>query len=131
MNTTTRTKDVADVIRLTDLENIWDHLQKTFGLNVYVYQQGFKKHVELFHHNAYQPEFIIEYGLSAIQPVLNKMLQRESDYPTWINMLRFLLKEKLAENTEQRNYYRSGEWKSSVRNKADDVMHLHISGHSI
>jgi hypothetical protein len=112
MNTMTKTKDLEDVIDQHDLEKIWRHLEKIFALDVRVYQQEFKQHLTL-QGNECRPQLIIEYGEFVIQPVLNKMLRRDSDYPTWINMLRFLFKEKLAENSELRNYYRSGMWRTS------------------
>ena len=124
MNITTKTKDVENVITQGDLEEIWKHLKKTFGLNVSLYQQDFLKRSELLNGKESHPELIIEYGITVIQPALNKMLQRDSDYPTWINLLRFLLKDKLAENPEQRNYYRSGAWKSMAHNNANDL-HMH------
>ena len=126
MNITTKTKDVEEVITQGDLEEIWEHLKKTFGLNVSLYQQDFLKRSELLNGKESHPELIIEYGITVIQPVLNKMLQRDIEYPTWINLVRFLLKEKLAENSERRNYYRSGVWKGMVHNNANDL-HLHAS----
>ena len=122
----TKTRDVEDVINQNDLDNVWDHLKKTFGLNVSLYKQDFIKRSELLNGNAIQPKLIVEYGTTVIQPVLNKMLQRDIDYPTWINLLRFLLKEKLAENPEQRNYYRSGAWKNAAQSNGNEL-HLHAS----
>ena len=112
MNFMTTQKDVRDVIEVADLKIIWQHLEKIFGLDVDVYQQQFKVHVLTYSRGLNVAACFVEFGATAIEPILNDMLHRESSYPTWNNLLRFLLKDKLAESSEQLQYYRSGAWKS-------------------
>ena len=124
MNTMTTQKDVKDIIEAADLKIIWQHLEKTFGLNVDVYQQHFRIYALTYSRGLSVAECFVEFGTNVIQPVLNDILHRDAAYPTWNNLLRFLLKDKLAESSEQLQYYRSGAWKSMRMDHLD----LHIAG---
>ncbi|CAN5231243.1 hypothetical protein BH09BAC3_BH09BAC3_21020 [soil metagenome] len=109
MNIMTAQKDVRDVIEVADLKIIWQHLEKVFGLDVKVYQEQYERYVLTCSGDV---AGFVDFGAAEIEPILNRMIGRDSSYPTWNNLLRFLLKDKLAENSEQLRYYRSGAWKS-------------------
>ena len=124
MNNMTTQKDVKDIIEAADLKIIWQHLEKTFGLDVDVYQHQFRIYVLTYSRGLNVAECFVEFGTNVIEPVLNDILHRDAAYPTWNNLLRFLLKDKLAENSEQLEYYRSGAWKSMRMDHHD----LHLAG---
>jgi len=110
-------KDVKDVIEYSDVKSVWQHLEKTFGLNVNIHEENFKQYF-INHPKHRYPEYknlgivFVDFGKQEIEPLLNKILQRDDSYPTWNNLLRFLLKDKLADTSAQRDYYKSGAWKS-------------------
>jgi hypothetical protein len=120
MNTTT--KNIQDVIELSDFEKVWDHLEKIFRLDVDVHKIEFGKFRDGINNNQTIRESFISYGETKINPILNKMLQRDPNYPTWTNLLRFLFKEKLAETTEQLNYYKSGVWRTTLKAKSEHLL---------
>ena len=123
MNTTT--KKIQDVIELSDVEKVWDHLEKIFRLDVDFHKTEFRKFRDGLNSSQTIRESFISYGETKINPVLNEILQRERNYPTWVNLLRFLLKEKLAETPEQLNYYKSGVWRTTLNATSE---HLLFSG---
>ncbi|CAN5486748.1 hypothetical protein BH10BAC4_BH10BAC4_15130 [soil metagenome] len=118
----TITKNIQDVIEVSDIEKIWDHLEKIFRLDVDFHKKEFKKFRDGLNNNQTIRESFITYGETKINPVLNEMLRRDRNYPTWTNLLRFLFKEKLAETPEQLNYYKSGVWRTTLKATAGQLL---------
>ncbi|NOT73808.1 MAG: hypothetical protein HOP08_02690 [Cyclobacteriaceae bacterium] len=125
MNNVIDSKEIESIIEWSDLEKIWTHLEKVYSLNTLPYREGFKKYLENMAGDA-QPKFFVGYGELVIEPTLNEILKRDSSYPTWNYLLRFLLKIKLSQNPEQRNFYLAGVWKKRSFNTLNNSSSYHL-----
>jgi hypothetical protein len=98
------TKYIRDVLEIEDFEKVWNLLQEKFHFNVREWKKEFDKV------NNRRPRFIsteeafMIFGKKEIEPLLNAVLKRKF-VPTWINILRFVLKEKLERKAARDKFY--------------------------
>ena len=96
---------IRDVFEVTDIDKVWNELERRFHFNV----KAWKKEFEVIASNSDRfkdlQEVFLEYGKMNIEPLLNIILKRHR-YPTWINLVTYVLKDKIAERKKQDEFYK-------------------------
>ncbi len=95
-------KDVAEVMDELDIDKTWDYLEKTFRLNKTRWKKDFEDAYVKSTRAYSKLELFIRYGHQNIQPGLNIILFRKDNYPTWINMIRYIVADKIQKAEEER-----------------------------
>jgi hypothetical protein len=76
---------IRDVFEVTDIDKVWNELERRF-----------KDLQEVF----------LEYGKMNIEPLLNIILKRHR-HPTWINLVTYVLKEKIERRKKMDEFYKA------------------------
>ncbi len=96
---------IRDVFEVTDIDRVWNELERRFHFNV----KAWKKEFEIIASNSDRfkdlQEVFLEYGKMNIEPLLNIILKRHRQ-PTWINLVTYVLKDKIAERKKQDEFYK-------------------------
>jgi hypothetical protein len=88
-------KYVKQAFDQEDIEKVWDYLGKKFGFNIPGWKKDFQDSFAISRRDRSIQDQFMEFGKKKIEPILNDILFRKK-YPTWINLLAFLLKNKIA-----------------------------------
>jgi hypothetical protein len=96
---------IRDVFEVADIDKVWNELERRFHFNV----KAWKKEFEVIASNSDRfkdlQEVFLEYGKMKIEPLLNIILKRHR-HPTWINLVTYVLKDKIAERKKQDEFYK-------------------------
>jgi len=96
---------IRDVFEVKDIDKVWNELERRFHFNV----KAWKKEFEMIASNSDRfkdlQEVFLEYGKMNIEPLLNIILKRHR-HPTWINLVTYVLKDKIAERKKQDEFYK-------------------------
>jgi hypothetical protein len=96
---------IREVFDVDDIDKVWNELERRFHFNI----KAWKKEFELVasNHNRYKDlqEVFLEYGKMKIEPLLNVILKRHR-HPTWINLITYVLKEKINNKKSQDEFYK-------------------------
>ena len=96
---------IRDVFEVKDIDKVWNELERRFHFNV----KAWKKEFEIIASNSDRfkdlQEVFLEYGKMNIEPLLNIILKRHRQ-PTWINLVTYVLKDKIAERKKQDEFYK-------------------------
>jgi hypothetical protein len=96
---------IRDVFEVADIDKVWNELGRRFHFNVVAW----KKEFEVIASNSDRfkdlQEVFLEYGKMHIEPLLNTILKRHRQ-PTWINLVTFVLKEKVDRRKKLDEVYR-------------------------
>jgi hypothetical protein len=87
-------KYVKEAFDREDIEKVWDYLGKKFGFNIARWKKEFEDSFLVSRRDRSIQDQFMEFGKKKIEPILNDILYRKK-YPTWINLLAFLLKDKI------------------------------------
>ena len=96
---------IRDVFEVGDIDKVWNELERRFHFNVTAWKKEFE--LVLSNRDRFKDpqEVFLEYGKMKIEPLLNLILKRHR-YPTWINLVTFVLKEKIEKRKELDQFYR-------------------------
>ena len=85
---------IREVFEVSDIDKVWNELEGRFHFNL----KGWKKEFEVVANNSERfkdlQEVFLEYGKMNIEPLLNIILKRHR-YPTWINLVTYVLKDNI------------------------------------
>ena len=95
---------IKDVFDPEDIEKVWEYLEKTFSFNVRSWKREFNTERSHYPRNTSDQEAFMIFGKQRIEPLLNEILKRKR-YPTWIGLLSFVLKDKIAKRKKRDEYY--------------------------
>ena len=97
---------IRDVFEVTDIDKVWNELERRFHFNV----KAWKKEFEMIASNSDRfkdlQEVFLEYGKMKIEPLLNIILKRHR-HPTWINLVTYVLKEKIEGRKKMDEFYKA------------------------
>jgi hypothetical protein len=96
---------IRDVFEVTDIDKVWNELERTFHFNVVAWKKEFD--LVLTNHDRFKSpqEAFLEYGKMKIEPLLNIILKRHR-HPTWINLVTYVLKGKIEKRKKLDEFYR-------------------------
>ena len=98
-------KYVKEAFDRDNIERVWAYLGKKFGFNIPAWKKDFEDSLLVSRRDKSVQVQFMEFGKRRIEPVLNDILCRKS-FPTWINLLAFLLNEKINALHERDRYYK-------------------------
>ncbi len=102
-------KYVKEAFDSNDIEKVWAYLGKKFGFNIPAWKKDFENSlVSSSRDKSVQVQFM-EFGKRRIEPILNDVLCRKN-FPTWINLLAFLLEDKVRALQERDRSYKDRYW---------------------
>lgn len=78
----------------SDIDKVWDELKTRFGFNVNNWKKLFNEFLGGQPRNTLVEDAFLVFGNKRINPVLNEILCRNSLYPTFNNMVEYILKIK-------------------------------------
>jgi hypothetical protein len=87
-------RDVENSFEEVHIQKIWNVLEEKFSFNVKAWKEDFNKYMISQSREISTRQGFIEFGLKKIQPILNGILKRTDYHPTWINLMRWVVKNK-------------------------------------
>jgi len=96
---------IRDVFDVEDIDKVWNELERRFHFNIQAWKTEFE--VVASNHDRHKElqEVFLEYGKIKIEPLLNVILKRHR-YPTWINLVTYVLKDKIDKRKNQDEFYK-------------------------
>jgi len=86
---------IREVLTTDDFDKVWRVLEEKFCMNVAAWKESFAKAERTRGRFTSREEAFLLFGKQQIEPLLNDLLFRKR-VPTWIYLLRYVLREKLA-----------------------------------
>lgn len=87
-------RDVENAFEEIHIQKIWNVLDEKFSFNIKVWKEHFDKYLGSQSREITVRQAFVEFGLKKIQPLLNGILGRSDYHPTWINLMRWIVKNK-------------------------------------
>ena len=87
-------RDVENSFEEVHIQKIWNVLEDKFSFNVKGWKEEFNKYLTTQSRDISERQAFVEFGLRRIQPILNGILKRTDYHPTWINLMRYVVKNK-------------------------------------
>ena len=87
-------RDVENSFEEAHIQKIWNVLEEKFSFNIKGWKEDFNKYLANQSREISERQAFIEFGLKKIQPLLNGILKRTDYHPTWINLMRWIIKNK-------------------------------------
>ena len=96
---------IREVFDVEDIDKVWKELERRFHFNIKAWKKEFE--VVASNHDRFKDlqDIFLEYGKMKIEPLLNIILKRQR-YPTWINLVTYVLKEKIERKKGQDEFYK-------------------------
>lgn len=96
---------IREVFEVEDIDRVWNELGRRFHFNIKAWKREFE--VVATNHNRFKDlqEVFLEYGKIKIEPLLNVILKRHKQ-PTWINLVSYVLKDKIERKKGQDEFYK-------------------------
>lgn len=102
--------DIRQVFGETDIEKVWVLLEKTFRVNVRWWKNKFEEHFRKSTRDFSKEELFVRFGKERLEPSLNIILARKELTPTWLNIIRYVVRDKIREKQREadaiKNYYK-------------------------
>jgi len=98
-------KYVKEAFDRNDIEKVWAYLGKKFGFNIPAWKKDFENSLAISRRDRSVQVQFMEFGKRRIEPILNDVLCRKN-FPTWINLLAFLLEDKVRALQERDRSYK-------------------------
>lgn len=98
-------KYVKEAFDSEDIDKVWAYLGTKFGFNVPGWRKEFENSFLVGKRDKSIQDQFMEFGKIKIEPILNDILYRRK-YPTWINLLAFLLRDKITALQKRDRYFR-------------------------
>ena len=86
---------IREVLTTDDFDKVWQVLHDKFSMNITAWQELFAKAERTRGRFTSREDAFLLFGKQKIEPLLNGLLFRKQ-VPTWIYLLRYVLREKLA-----------------------------------
>ena len=87
-------RDVENTFEEGHIQKVWNVLEEKFSFNVKGWKEDFSKYLISQSREISERQAFMEFGLKKIQPLLNSILRRTDYHPTWINLMRWIVKSK-------------------------------------
>jgi hypothetical protein len=87
-------RDIENAFEEIHIQKIWIVLGDKFSFNVKGWKEEFNKYLTTQSRDISERQAFVEFGLRRIQPILNGILKRTDYHPTWINLMRWVVKNK-------------------------------------
>ena len=96
---------IREVFEVEDIDRVWNELERRFHFNIKAWKKEFE--VVATNHDRFKDlqEVFLEYGKMKIEPLLNVILKRQK-HPTWVNLVTYVLKDKIDKRMRQDEYYK-------------------------
>lgn len=96
---------IREVFEVEDIDKVWNELGRRFHFNIKAWKKEFE--VVAANHDRFKDlqEVFLEYGKIKIEPLLNIILKRHR-YPTWINLVTYVLRDKIKGRETQDEFYK-------------------------
>ncbi|MEJ1240883.1 hypothetical protein WBG78_22245 [Chryseolinea sp. T2] len=85
---------IREVLTTEDFDKVWLLLEEKFSMNVAAWKESFEKAARTRGRFTSREEAFLLFGKQKIEPLLNDLLFRRR-VPTWIYLLRYVLRDKL------------------------------------
>jgi hypothetical protein len=103
-------EDIRTVFEEPDIERVWNYMEETFHFNKKVWKPMFEEHFIRSTRELTKMEIFVRYGRDRFERAINVVLGRQEDYPTWLKLIRYIVRDKIKEKQKEfdanRNYYR-------------------------
>lgn len=96
---------IREVLTPDDFDKVWAVLKEKFSMNTVAWKEYFAHAERTRGRFTSREEAFLLFGKQRIEPLLNDLLFRKQ-VPTWIYLLRYVLRDKLAERTRRERYIR-------------------------
>lgn len=96
---------IREVLSPEDFDKVWQLLESVFSMNVVAWKADFSQAERTRPRFTSREEAFMIFGKQKIEPLLNDLLCRKR-VPTWIYLLRYVLRDKLAEREARARRYR-------------------------
>lgn len=97
---------IREVLTTDDFDKVWLVLHETFSMNITAWKELFAKAERTRGRYTSREEAFLLFGKQKIEPLLNDLLYRKR-VPTWIYLLRYVLRDKLAAREARMLYYQN------------------------
>jgi hypothetical protein len=104
--------DLRNSFTVEDIEATWNYLEFNFKLNKRKWKNRFQKELKSLPSVITPMEFFIQFGSANFQSSLNTFLFRHQDHPTFISLMRFIVKEKIEKYSQQNEHNRFNDSKN-------------------
>ena len=96
---------IREVFEVEDIDKVWNELERRFHFNINAWKKEFE--IMACNHDRFKnlQEVFLEYGKIKIEPLLNIVLKRHR-YPTWINLVTYVLKDKIEQRKKLDEFYK-------------------------
>ena len=98
-------KYVKEALDTEDIERVWRYLGQTFNFNVSAWKKDFENSISISKSEKTVQVQFMEFGKRRIEPLLNDVLCRKA-FPTWINLLAYLLEDKIQALQHRDQHYK-------------------------
>jgi hypothetical protein len=96
---------IREVLTTDDFDKVWRVLEEKFSMNIVAWKDSFAKMERTRGRFISREDAFLLFGKQKIEPLLNDLLCRKR-VPTWIYLLRYVLREKLAEREARAQRYK-------------------------
>lgn len=97
-------KELQAVFDEVDIEKTWDYLQKTFKLKKSKWKPLFEQEYLQTTREYNKVEVFARFGKKHLEMPINVLLFRDTAYPTWIGLLKFMVSDKLKAKEQEADY---------------------------
>ncbi|MGC3943640.1 MAG: hypothetical protein QM762_03725 [Chryseolinea sp.] len=85
---------IREVLTTEDFDKVWNLLEEKFSMNIVAWKESFERTERTRGRFTSREEAFLIFGKQKIEPLLNDLLFRRR-VPTWIYLLRYVLRDKL------------------------------------
>lgn len=97
---------IREVLTTEDFDKVWDLLEKKFSMNIAAWKQLFERAERTRGRFTSREEAFMIFGKQKIEPLLNDLLFRRR-VPTWIYLLRYVLRDKLRHQATRASHFKN------------------------
>ena len=98
-------KYVKEAFDTDDIEKVWAYLGQKFNFNVPAWKKDFENSLSISKSEKTVQVQFMEFGKRRIEPLRNDVLCRKA-VPTWINLLAYLLEDKIQALQHRDQFYK-------------------------
>ena len=95
---------IREVLAEDDFDKVWQVLEDKFSMNIAAWKAAFARVERTRGRFTSREEAFLLFGKQKIEPLLNDLLYRKR-VPTWIYLLRYVLREKLSARAERARFF--------------------------
>jgi hypothetical protein len=97
---------IREVLTTDDFDKVWRVLEEKFSMNIAAWKEAFEQAERTRGRFISREEAFLLFGKQKIEPLLNDLLFRKR-VPTWIYLLRYVLREKLSAREARSQFYQN------------------------